>query len=49
MSYIDEVKRVILKREMVKLIKKYNILACPNRGVPRLTRTGKIENKEKLK
>ena len=49
MSYIDEVKRVILKREMVKLIKKYNVLACPNRGVPRLTRTGKIENKEKLK
>ena len=49
MSYIDEVKRVILKREMVKLIKKYNILACPHRGVPRLTRTGKIENKEKLK
>ena len=48
MSYIDEVKRVILKREMVKLIKKYNVLACPNRGVPRLTRTGKIENKEKL-
>ena len=49
MSYIDEVKRVILKREMVRLIKKYNVLACPNRGVPRLTRTGKIENKEKLK
>ena len=49
MSYIDEVKRIILKKEMVKLIKKYNVFACPNRGVPRLTRTGKIENKEKLK
>ena len=49
MSHIDEVKKIIIKKEMVRLIKKYNVLACPNRGVPRLTRTGKIENKGKLK
>ena len=34
--HLDSVGIAILKRELRKLIKRYNVLACPNKGVPEI-------------